>query len=61
MKINYRTKNTGWHGFYYNQFSVGSTSEEYPLTIGGFTKDDYTDSSLVCRSPTEQDEVFYSR
>ena len=43
MKINYETKNYEWYGFYYNQFSVGSASEEYPLTVGGYTDDDYTD------------------
>ena len=26
-----------WSYFHYNQFSVGSASEEYPLTVGGFT------------------------
>ena len=26
-----------WSYLHYNQFSVGSASEEYPLTIGGFT------------------------
>ena len=26
-----------WYYLHYNQFSVGSASEEYPLTVGGFT------------------------
>ena len=43
MKINYRSKTEGWHGLNYNQFGVGSASEGYPLTIGGFIQDDYTD------------------
>ena len=26
-----------WSYLHYNQFSVGSANEEYPLTVGGFT------------------------
>ena len=35
MRVDYY-KN-GWSYYHYNQFSVGSASEEYPLTVGGFT------------------------
>ena len=36
-KLSY--KNGNWYHPHYNQFSVGSASEGYPLTIGGFTGD----------------------
>jgi len=29
-----------WSYFHYNQFSIGSASEEYPLTVEGFTGED---------------------
>ena len=38
MKVNYEPKNGGWHNFYYNQFSVGSASEGYPLSIAGYRR-----------------------
>ena len=43
MKIIYRSKKDGWKGLYYNQFRVGSAKEGYPLTIGEFAHDDFTD------------------
>ena len=36
MRVDYQ-KNNKHHYIHYNQFSVGSASEEYPLTVGGFT------------------------
>ena len=37
MRLDYQHKNKTWTYLHYNQFSVGSASEEYPLTVGGFT------------------------
>ena len=37
MRVDYQFNNKTWSYLHYNQFSVGSASEEYPLTIGGFT------------------------
>ena len=37
MRVDYQKYNKTWSYYYYNQFSVGSASEEYPLIIGGFT------------------------
>ena len=37
MRVDYQKINRTWSYLHYNQFSVGSASEEYPLTVGGFT------------------------
>ena len=37
MRVDYQFNNKIWSYLHYNQFSVGSASEEYPLTVGGFT------------------------
>ena len=37
MRVDYQKTNKTWSYLQYNQFSVGSASEEYPLTVGGFT------------------------
>ena len=37
MRVDYQKDDKTWSYLHYNQFSVGSASEEYPLTIGGFT------------------------
>ena len=37
MRVNYQKNDKSWTYLHYNQFSVGSASEEYPLTVGGFT------------------------
>ena len=37
MRVDYQDKNKAWSYLHYNQFSVGSGNEEYPLTVGGFT------------------------
>ena len=37
MRVDYQKNDKTWSYLHYNQFSVGSASEEYPLTIGGFT------------------------
>ena len=36
MKMNYKLKSGEWHHPFYDQFSVGSAKEGYPLTVGGF-------------------------
>ena len=37
MRVDYQKNDNTWSYLHYNQFSVGSASEEYPLTVGGFT------------------------
>ena len=37
MRVNYQKNDKTWSYLHYNQFSVGSASEEYLLTVGGFT------------------------
>ena len=36
MRVDYQRNSRTWSYLHYNQFSVGSASEEYPLNIGGF-------------------------
>ena len=36
MRVDYQKNNKTWSYLHYNQFSVGSANEEYPLTVGGF-------------------------
>ena len=37
MRVDYQKNDRTWSYLHYNQFSVGSASEKYPLTVGGFT------------------------
>ena len=37
MRVDYQKNDKTWSYLHYNQFSVGSASEEYPLTVGRFT------------------------
>ena len=37
MRVDYQKNDKTWSYYHYNQFSVGSACEEYPLTVGGFT------------------------
>ena len=37
MRVDYQKNDKTWSYLHYNQFSVGSASEEYPLTVGGYT------------------------
>ena len=37
MRVDYQKYDNTWSYLDYNQFRVGSASEEYPLTVGGFT------------------------
>jgi len=34
MRVDYQKNDKSWSYLHYNQFSVGSASEEYPLTVG---------------------------
>ena len=45
MRVDYQKTDKTWYYLHYNQFSVASASEEYPLTVGGFTgtgRDDFS-------------------
>ena len=37
MRVDYRKNDKTWSYLHYNQFSVGSASEEYPLTVVGYS------------------------
>ena len=37
IKVDFQNDDHTWSYLHYNQFSVGSTSEEYPLTVTGYT------------------------
>jgi len=37
MRVDYRFNNMTWSYLHYNKFSVGSASEKYPLTVGGYS------------------------
>ena len=37
MRVDYQKNDKTWSYLHYNQFRVGSASEKYPLTVGGFT------------------------
>ena len=37
MRVDYQKNDKSWSYLRYNNFSVGSASEKYPLTFGGFT------------------------
>ena len=37
MRVDYQKYDKTWSYLHYNQFSVGSASEEYPLTVGGYS------------------------
>ena len=37
MRVDYQKYDKTWTYLHYNQFSVGSANEKYPLTVGGFT------------------------
>ena len=38
MRVDYQKNDKTWSYLHYNQFSVGNASEEYPLTVGRFTR-----------------------
>ena len=37
MRVDYQHSDKTWSYIHYNNFSVGSANEEYPLTVGGYT------------------------
>ena len=37
MRVDYQKNDESWSYLHYNQFYVGNASEEYPLTVGGYT------------------------
>ena len=37
MRVDYQKNDKTWSYHHFNSFSVGNATEEYPLTIGGFT------------------------
>ena len=37
MRVDYQKNDKTWSYLHYNHFSVGSASEEYPLTVGGYS------------------------
>ena len=37
MRVDYQKNDKTWSYLRYDNFSIGSASEEYPLTVGGFT------------------------
>ena len=43
LRIDFQFANKTWSHLHYKQFKVGSSSAEYPLTIGGFTGINPTD------------------
>ena len=59
MRVDNQKNDKTWSYLHYNQFSVGNASEEYPLTVGGFTGVGI--NLFAGNSPTKWDEVFYSR
>ena len=45
MKIEFKLKNGEWNTIHYNEFSIGSPDDEYPLKVGGFN--DYDDEDVT--------------
>ena len=38
MRLDYQATDITWSYLRYNNFSIESANEEYPLTVGGFTR-----------------------
>ena len=66
MRVDYQKNDKTWSYLHYNQFSVGSASKKYPLTVGGFTgvgTDQFTSHPLngMKFSTPENDNDIHSR
>ena len=64
MRVDYQGNEKSWSYLHYNQFSVGSASEEYPLTVGGFTgvgTDWFSYHNGTKFTTTDKDNDKYSR
>ena len=46
MRVDYQQTNKTWSYLHYNQFSVGSANDEYPLTVGGYSGSIPSDRAL---------------
>ena len=57
MRVDYQKNDKTWSYLHYNQFSVGSANEKYPLTVGGFTGV----GEDMFNHETQWDEVQHSR
>ena len=65
MRVDYQKNDKTWSYLHYNQFSVGSASEEYPLTIGGFlgvggNQFSYHNMMKFTTSDNDNDQVTYN-
>ena len=63
MRIDYQKYSKTWSYLHYNNFSVGSASKEYPLTVGGFTgvgEDQVTSHNGMKFSTPNNDNDVYS-
>ena len=64
MRVDYQRNDKTWSYLHYNQFSVGSASEEYPLTVGGFTgvgSDQFTSHNGIKFSTPDNDNDIHSK
>ena len=53
MRVDYQKNDKTWSYAHYNQFSVGSASEEYPLSVGG-----YSGVNLNLFLPTSRNDIL---
>jgi len=63
MRVDYQRFDKTWSYLHYNQFSVGNASEEYPLTVGGFTRvagDEFAYHNGMKFSTTDNDNDKWS-
>ena len=58
MRVDYQKNDKTWSYFHYNQFSIGSVREKYPLIVGKFTG---IGTDQFMSEPHEYDEVLYFR
>jgi len=63
MRVDYQYSNKICSYCHYNQFGVGSASEKYPLTVGGFTgagADEFFHNNGMKFSTTDNDDDAHS-